>query len=119
MAFITVIKLEIKWRSGGVNLKCIDVLTCRVQNFSFSYRIQVCTFTHKELIPVTVSHFEVDPRLGLFSMFCIDSGKHSTSTKERRNDNRYGFDDIFDRKFSADIPEETWISGKRQLPPAT
>lgn len=46
--------------------------------------------------------------------YFADSGKESTGTKEKRDENRYQFDDMFTGTFYADMPDETWISGKEQ-----
>ena len=47
--------------------------------------------------------------------YLTESKKDHTSSKQRRDENRYQFDDMFNRKFYADMPDETWISGKQQL----
>jgi hypothetical protein len=45
--------------------------------------------------------------------YLIDSKEDNTGTKERRDKNRYQLDDYFGGKFYADMPDETWISGKQ------
>ena len=42
----------------------------------------------------------------------LDSGKDNTGSKEKREQGRYQFEDMFSRKYYAEMPEETWISGK-------
>ena len=46
-------------------------------------------------------------------MSCRFSVKAAGKSKQKRDENRYQFDDMFGGKFYANMPDETWISGQQ------